>query len=254
MKSFNRFKEGFLILSLLLVPLVLNLFIVSGSQYASTGKWPGEVSKENLLNLSASPSDNITVKTYIPEFLWIENSISLKITSNISGKIRYTLADSFGGQYFEIQRSNVVLNDKNEEKKLNIDIKPHFITLPGEYRFFLLISYLNATDDQESGGEQIYEVDFKVILGMGEVYLLILSIIFGTAILIILTEKTEIELNQTQTSSQGATKAQVETISDAPAGKIKCPNCKKVIEEGLTFCPECGNRIPEFLRFNPNQQ
>ena len=34
-------------------------------------------------------------------------------------------------------------------------------------------------------------------------------------------------------------------------GQIKCPSCRKVIQEGLTFCPECGERIPEFLRYNP---
>ena len=35
-------------------------------------------------------------------------------------------------------------------------------------------------------------------------------------------------------------------------GKIICQSCHKIINEGLTFCPECGERIPEFLRFNPN--
>ncbi len=36
-----------------------------------------------------------------------------------------------------------------------------------------------------------------------------------------------------------------------PAGKIQCQVCFQLIQEGLTFCPECGKRIPEFLRFNP---
>jgi hypothetical protein len=39
----------------------------------------------------------------------------------------------------------------------------------------------------------------------------------------------------------------------SPLNKIKCPECKKTIDEGLAFCPECGNRIPEFYRFNPNK-
>jgi len=38
--------------------------------------------------------------------------------------------------------------------------------------------------------------------------------------------------------------------SKVPSGKIKCPDCEKVIEEGLTFCPECGNRIPPWAKFN----
>jgi DNA-directed RNA polymerase subunit RPC12/RpoP len=35
-------------------------------------------------------------------------------------------------------------------------------------------------------------------------------------------------------------------------GKIKCPECNSVIEEGLVFCPECGNRIPPWARYNPD--
>ncbi|TFG29312.1 MAG: hypothetical protein EU532_03455 [Promethearchaeota archaeon] len=34
------------------------------------------------------------------------------------------------------------------------------------------------------------------------------------------------------------------------SGKIKCPECNSIIEEGLVFCPECGNRIPPWARFN----
>jgi hypothetical protein len=39
--------------------------------------------------------------------------------------------------------------------------------------------------------------------------------------------------------------------SRAPAGRIFCPECKKVIEEGSIFCPECGTRIPRYLRYHP---
>ena len=35
-------------------------------------------------------------------------------------------------------------------------------------------------------------------------------------------------------------------------GKIKCPKCKELIEEGLTFCPECGSRIEISQRYNPS--
>ena len=40
--------------------------------------------------------------------------------------------------------------------------------------------------------------------------------------------------------------------SKIPEGKIKCPECSLLIEEGLTFCPECGNRIPPWAQFNTN--
>ncbi len=39
--------------------------------------------------------------------------------------------------------------------------------------------------------------------------------------------------------------------SQAPTGRIYCPECKKVIEEGSIFCPECGTRIPRYLRYHP---
>ena len=52
----------------------------------------------------------------------------------------------------------------------------------------------------------------------------------------------------------GSKKEKKAKISEkAPTNKIKCPECKKIIDEGLIFCPECGNRIPEFYRFNPNK-
>ena len=45
-------------------------------------------------------------------------------------------------------------------------------------------------------------------------------------------------------------KKQKSKKSKVPSGKIKCPGWEKVIEEGLTFCPDCGNRIPPWAKFN----
>lgn len=35
-----------------------------------------------------------------------------------------------------------------------------------------------------------------------------------------------------------------------PEGKIQCPECYSILQEGLSFCPECGIRIPEFYRYH----
>ena len=221
------------ILCLLILPIIFNNFIFSNPEFISDTK-----NFNPKLMPSATPNENITIKAEHPEFLWIQSSMALEFASNISGKIRYTLADSSGGEYFEIKSNRISLANDNKKRKDTINIRPHFITLPGKYRLFLLVSYINETDDQEQGGVQIYELDFEIILGLGNSYLLILSIIFGTAILIVLSEKTEVEVDQAQAASQGNNQAQVEAIADAPEGQIKCPNCKEIIEEGLTFCPE----------------
>jgi len=41
----------------------------------------------------------------------------------------------------------------------------------------------------------------------------------------------------------GSKKKKKTKKSKVPSGKIKCPDCEKIIEEGLTFCPECGKRF-----------
>jgi len=60
----------------------------------------------------------------------------------------------------------------------------------------------------------------------------------------------------TVSSSSSASEDDMSTMtyvdqSTAPAGKIFCPECKKIIEEGSIFCPECGTRIPRYLRYHP---
>ena len=35
-------------------------------------------------------------------------------------------------------------------------------------------------------------------------------------------------------------------------GQIKCPICKELIDENLTFCPECGSRIEISQRYTPS--
>ncbi|MFO8020049.1 MAG: zinc ribbon domain-containing protein [Promethearchaeia archaeon] len=246
----TRSVKAFFILSLLLVPFIFQILRDNG-QFISSQEERYESSPTSNIILSDSPADNMSINTKHPRLIWIKGSMRLEIRSNITGQIKYTLTDASGGEYFKIENNGFDLEGNNKKSSCNIDIDPHLMSLPGKYDIFLLVSYVNETQDQY---EEVYNMTFDVILGLGDVYISLLLIIFGTATLIILTGRTEIEMDQAQGASQGPTQAQVQTVADAPEGKIKCPHCKEIIEEGLTFCPECGHRIAEFLRYNPNQE
>ena len=87
---------------------------------------------------------------------------------------------------------------------------------------------------------------------MGYTFLICILIIFSTAIIIILSNKEDIDEELLATMSVGsATGSGSMGGANLPAGKIRCPKCGRIIDEGLSFCPECGDRIPEFLQFGP---
>ncbi|MFX1258413.1 MAG: hypothetical protein ACFFAN_11175, partial [Promethearchaeota archaeon] len=46
-------------------------------------------------------------------------------------------------------------------------------------------------------------------------------------------------VDNSENYNQGLIFNHIEHIN-VPEGKIRCPDCKEIIEEGLTFCPECG--------------
>ena len=121
----------------------------------------------------------------------------------------------------------------NQTQVFILKIYPSLTTFPGVYIFRLnLIGFIT------------YYEEFEVIFGLG--FIPFVSI-FGTGlvfIIFILVKKTK--------KSEKPQDATLEIdSSESLIGKIKCPNCRKLIREGLAFCPECGDRIPEFLRYNP---
>ena len=74
---------------------------------------------------------------------------------------------------------------------------------------------------------------------------LILSLFFGILSIILKTEKIKSKVsNGSETESSDISKIS----DDLDDGFIRCPECKKVIKEGSSFCPECGFHIPRFLR------
>lgn len=234
MKSTESLKNTLVFLIILVFPLIFSM-ILNFSIISSVNS--GDDDSECLVYLSQE-NDNFTVKTSFPKMIWIEGNLKIEIESDLEGKVKCIFIDSKGGKYFG--NNQIIERFTGSRKTIEIVSKPHLITLPGKYTFELLITFVDENEDSDT----IYEKTYNIILGMGYLVLYCILIIFSTAIIVILTQQpNEEEIKVAQQKSQP---------SNLPADKIQCPDCNKIIDEGLAFCPECGSRIPEFLRFGPS--
>ena len=188
---------------------------------------------DNLHEIKSSQSGtNQTVSTFLPKLIWWEGNLRLEIVSNQTGQIQCFLREISGNSFITLNKM-INISVINQTQVFFLKIYPHLTTFPGVYIFRLnLIGFIT------------YYEEFEVIFGLG--FIPFVSI-FGASlvsIIYILIKKPK-KYEKPQDSSS------VVDSSDFLIGKIKCPNCHKTIREGLTFCPECGDRIPEFLRYNP---
>jgi hypothetical protein len=227
--------------SLLLIVIIVILPIFS-LNFMITTNFEKLKKNDDLVNNRLKKSqipDNFTVRTTLHKLIWIEGHLTLYLTAEESGMISCEFEDSKDGILFTTINEVINLTGNSEMQTIQLIFRPLITTLPGNYNFTLNIT-----------GYYEYSENFEIILGMGYVIFILIVIIFGTGIIIILAKK-------------GGTKVvdsvivvpddSVQPVSgEIPISKISCPECKKLINEGLTFCPECGSRIPEFLRFNPN--
>ena len=197
------------------------------------------LTKRSLSNLSLNQGTNFTVQSSLHELIWIEGRITLRITSNQSGLITCQLQDSKNGKYFTTVNKVVNLTGSNETHTILLITNPHITTLPGKYNLTLNISGLHN-----------YSENFEVILGMGYIFLILIVSIFVISLVLILV-KTK-KGKEAKPAFSAASEPAPSSLREIPSNKIKCPECKRLIDEGLSFCPECGGRIPDFLRFNPN--
>lgn len=188
--------------------------------------------------LNTNQVNNFSITSSLHKFVWIEGHLNLILNSNESGLINCEFKDSNNGKYFTQVNRSINLTGSNQAQANRLIFRPHITTLPGRYNFTLTIT-----------GFYNYSEDFELILGMGYIVLTLVLIIFVIGLIIIFMKKTGVKIIKPFSVS---TEASIPSeLSEAPSSKIQCPECKKLIDEGLTFCPECGGRIPEFLRFNP---
>ncbi len=188
---------------------------------------------------TSQASEDFTVASSLHKLVWIEGRLTLTLTSNESGLITCDFKDSYNGKYFTQVNQIIDLTGENESQKIQFNFKPHFTTLPGNYNLTLTIT-----------GFYNYSENFEIVLGMGYIVLFLVLIIFSISIIIVLVKKKGTK--DVKSISSTPEEYEPSSISETSSGHIQCPECKKLIDEGLTFCPECGARIPEFLRFNPN--
>ncbi len=226
-------------------PLVIVLFLVLQSTcffciLSCNLNLKSNLTERSLSNLNLNQgSNNFTVQSSLHELIWIEGRLTLRINSNQSGLITCQLQDSKNGKYFTTVNKVVNLTDNNETHIIRLITKPHITTLPGKYNLTLNISGLHN-----------YSENFEVILGMGYIVLILIVSIFviGLVLILVKTKKGK----EAKPAFSAASEPAPSSLREIPSNKIKCPECKRLIDEGLSFCPECGGRIPEFLRFNPN--
>jgi len=199
-----------------------------------------DFSSDNISSeLKTSQALNFTVTSNLHKLIWIEGQLNLILTANETGLITCEFKDSNNGNYFTQVNRIVNLTGSNESQAIRLKFYPHLTTLPGKYNITLNIT-----------GFYNYTENFNLILGMGYIILISVLTIFGISLIIIFVKKKD--LKTVKPISISTEESIVSELEEVPIRKIQCPECKKLIDEGLAFCPECGSRIPEFLRFNPN--
>jgi len=191
--------------------------------------------EDNSKIKTSQAGDNFTVRAFLPKLIWIEAQLNLNITSNETGQITCVFFETSNQGSFNPVNRTVDLLGGNASQMVIIKSKPGFFTFPGVYQFTLNIT-----------GQYMYSENFEIIFAMGYSLMILFLIVFIVSLIIIIKRRSKVEEKETVGASSTV------SVEDAPLGKIKCPECHKTINEGLTFCPDCGARIPEFLRYNPN--
>ena len=230
-------RQGFSLLTLILI--LLPIFYISFSMSSQFQQASIQDEKFGTKLKTSQVPGNFTVAATLHKLIWIEGQLTLILTANESGLISCEFKDSQDGLFFTSINKMINLTGNSVTQTVHVTFIPLLTTLPGNYDFTLEIT-----------GFYEYSESFEIILGMGYVIFLLIISIFGIGVIIILAKKGGEKLVKSVVVVPDDSIPS--DAIDVPISKISCPECKKLINEGLTFCPECGSRIPEFLRFNPN--
>lgn len=213
--------------------LILTCICTNNEKYYSDNH--NSYLSERVFLKSSQLGSNITLDIIKPELFMVEGHIWMNITSRNTGNVHIALTEQSGDRYFVKINQSMEIVGSNESQEIIIRAIPLITTFPGKYNFTLNIT-----------GLFIYSESFYMFLGMGySVFTIVLGFIAVISILYILKRRNANKLK----AFQGETPSK--SSQTVMGGKISCPKCNKMIDEGLSFCPDCGERIPEFLRYNP---
>jgi hypothetical protein len=190
---------------------------------------------------------DIEVANYTaPDFTWSEPvTFNFTVDSNISAVVTVSIQSDVFEPF--IYNMNVV-NGLNP-LVVTLGVSPY--ALPGEHLINITFTHTgnNATFSHEIWVGTSVVISYGILFG---------ALGFTIAIYAKVGSPKKPKTSTPGSSGSAASAADDDTStvtyvdqSQAPPGRIYCPECKKVIEEGSIFCPECGTRIPRYLRYHP---
>jgi len=198
---------------------------------------------------------HITLKSNY-SIAWIESYLIFNITTDGKFNIYYNVYGIGINNLKVIPVSDQPIQINPGENIVKIPIKASFDAFPGKYQYNLIIYYFNESEATPIQQQLFISLnnEFKLALGVSWL-LIILGIFILTIFPIVFREeklkKEGVSVSVTPQVYTPSFQTQVTEVNQAEStrpGYIRCPDCKKEVKEGSSFCPECGYHIPKFLR------
>lgn len=244
-KEARRGRPGALVLVAVLATFIPAALLVAGARQAGLD---GVAMRAGGLVPSQYPVDaDISVLNYsAPDFTWSEPvTFNFTVDSNITAIVTVIAASDVLEPLVYIMNVVAGLNP------LIVTLRVNPLALPGAHLVNITFDHAgsNATvsHDLVVGSNQI--ISYGILFGAVGMTIVIYAVVGAP-------KKPKGSSAGASSSGAGAADDDTSTVtyvdqSQAPPGRIYCPECKKVIEEGSIFCPECGTRIPRYLRYHP---
>ncbi len=180
-------------------------------------------------------------------FAFSGGKVTLNITSDGAGVIVVNITNAVGA----ILPSSTNVTFTNLNTTYEVQFSPSWNTLPGTFALQVDAWYVNVSNGDSL--DSVLSGSVNVTIGMGVMLggpILVVFIIISIVMAVKMRKPAGAEKSEEKKTKSSA---EEKGVASGVANKIRCPECKKLIDEGSVFCAECGARIPEFLRYNTPQ-